>query len=102
MAPIKTRVKWLPEALGDVERLHRFLHEKNPRAALRAAKAILEGSKFLKSAPHAARPMQDDTGRREWFVPFGAGAYVLRYKLEGDDTAVIIRVWHSRENREDV
>ena len=103
MAPIKRvkQIKWLPEALGDVERLHKFLREKNPRAAARAAKAILDGAKFLKSAPQAGRPMPDDTGRREWFISFGAGSYVLRYMLEDGDTAVIIRVWHSREEQGD-
>ncbi len=44
--------------------------------------------------------MADETGRRDLFVAFGAGAYVLRYLLEDKKQAVIIvRVWHSRENR---
>ncbi len=43
--------------------------------------------------------MDDDTGRREWVVPFGAGAFVLRYMRDENDTVVIIRVWHSKENR---
>ena len=40
--------------------------------------------------------MDDDTGRRELVVPFGAGAYVLRYRVHRD-TVIIIRVWHNRE-----
>ena len=91
-------VKWLPEALMDIERLHAFLHKKSPDAAARAAKAILHATELLKTAPSAGRPMQDDTGRREWFVSFGAGSYVLRYMLDNDET-VIIRVWHSKKNR---
>jgi len=43
--------------------------------------------------------MSDNTGRRELFMPFGAGAYVLRYMLENNDTVVIIRVWHTKEDR---
>ena len=31
-------------------------------------------------------------------IPFGAGAYVLRYRVH-DDTVVVIRVWHNREAR---
>jgi plasmid stabilization system protein ParE len=42
--------------------------------------------------------MDDETERREISVPFGAGAYVLRYRLH-DETIVVIRVWHSREAR---
>ncbi len=43
--------------------------------------------------------MNDGTGRRELFIPFGPGAYVLRYIFD-QDIVVIIRAWHSRENRE--
>ncbi len=95
-----SKIKWLPEALADVERLHAFLKDKNPQAAARAARAILEGAELLKTSPDIGRPMQDDTQRRELFIPFAAGSYVLRYKREDEDTAVIIRVWHSRENRD--
>lgn len=42
--------------------------------------------------------MNDDTDRREIFLAFGAGAYVLRYRIDGD-TVVILRTWHSREKR---
>ena len=43
--------------------------------------------------------MDDDTGRRELVVSFGAGAYVLRYMRDENDTVVLIRVWHSKEKR---
>lgn len=93
-------VVWLPAALEDVERLHQFLSEKSPAAAMRAAQTILEGARLLEAAPAAGRPMSDETGRRELFMAFGAGAYVLRYQIDPMDTVVVIRVWHSRENRE--
>jgi plasmid stabilization system protein ParE len=41
--------------------------------------------------------MQDGLGR-ELYLLFAGGAYILRYRLE-DDTVVIIRVWHGREQR---
>lgn len=44
--------------------------------------------------------MDDDTGRREIFAAFGAGAYVLRYRINAHGEVVVIRVWHSRELRE--
>ncbi len=90
---------WLPEALEDIERLHDFLKEKSPQAAARAAKAIVDGARILEGAPEAGRPMNDETERRELFVRFGAGAYVLRYRLDAAGTVVVIRVWHSREER---
>jgi plasmid stabilization system protein ParE len=92
-------VKWLAEAIVDFERLFMFLENKDTNAAARVANCILKGSSILKSSPRIGRPMSDDTGRRELFVNFGAGAYVLRYILENDNSVVIIRVWHSKENR---
>ncbi len=94
-----TTVKWLPEAVSDIERLHSFLKGKSPEAASRAAQTILKAAILLQSTPHIGRPMPDETGRRELFVPFGAGAYVLRYIQEDKNTVVVIRVWHSREDR---
>ena len=93
------RVLWLPEALEDVERLYRFLIERDSRATERAMRAISSGAERLQDLPEAGRPMADETARRELFVPFGAGAYVLRYRIH-HDSVVIIRVWHSREARE--
>ena len=37
----------------------------------------------------------DETDRRDLVVPFGAGAYALRYRID-HDAVVVIRVWHSR------
>jgi plasmid stabilization system protein ParE len=93
------QVKWLPEALADVKRLYEFLCEKSPDAASRAARVILDGAELLKSLPEVGRPMNDDTGRRELLLSFGAGAFVLRYIWDKEDAVVIIRVWHSKENR---
>ncbi len=42
--------------------------------------------------------MADSTQRRELFIPFGSGFYVLRYFLTSD-TVIIVRVWHGREDR---
>ena len=93
-----THVLWLPEALADVERLHDFLVRKDPTVAARAVRAILDGAGRLQELPELGRPLADGTDRRELVVRFGAGAYVLRYRIDRD-AAVIIRVWHSREAR---
>ena len=93
------RILWLPEALVDLERLYDFLLvEREPAAAERAIRTIEDGADRLGEWPERGRAMDDDTGRRELVVPFGAGAYVLRYRLY-QDTVVILRVWHNREER---
>lgn len=90
-------MKWLPEALEDLERLHQFLMSAGPDAAQRAAAAILEGADQLEANPMIGR--LHEHGAREWFIPFGVAAYVLRYRLDEEGNPVVIRVWHSREER---
>ncbi len=92
-----SQIKWLPEALADIERLHAFLSEKNPQAMARAIRVILDGANQLVETPRLGRLMPDESERRELFLPFAAAAYVLRYRLDGENP-VIIRVWHCREN----
>ena len=93
------KVVWLPEARDDIQRLYEFLIDKDPRAAEQAARAIQLGGRRLEELPRIGRRMDDDTERRELFIPFGAGAYVLRYRIH-HDIVVVIRVWHSREARD--
>ena len=92
------KLVWLPESADDVERLFHFLVGKNPSAAGRAMRTILQGADGLLEHPEAGVPLGDGTGRRELYLPFGAGAYVLRYRIHYEDV-VIVRVWHSRESR---
>jgi len=91
-------VIWLPAALDDFARLYAFLVDKNPDAARRAAETLRGGARLLAAHPDIGQLMDDETGRRELFQAFGAGAYVLRYLIE-DQTVIIIRVWHSLERR---
>lgn len=93
-------IKWLPEAITDWHRLHSFLKELDQKAAENTAGRILEGIQLLKAAPRLGRPTSaDDKERRELFMSFGAGSYVIRYRFENKDDVVIIRIWHSKENR---
>lgn len=90
-------LKWLPEAVEDLERLHRFLADRSGAAAQRAAAAILEGADHLIQHPELGRPLTG--GRREQVIRFGVGSYVLRYRVEDEGSVVVVRVWHSREDR---
>ena len=90
------KLVWLRAARDDIQRLFDFLIEKDPAAALRMLNKIRVGAETLLEFPRAGNRMDDDTGRRELFVPFGVGAYVLRYRLSGE-ALVVILVWHSRE-----
>ena len=92
------RLVWLPEAQADIQCRYNFLRARDPMAAERAIRAMQLGAQRLLEFPHLGRRMDDETERREVSVPFGAGAYVLRYRMH-DATIVVLRVWHSREER---
>jgi plasmid stabilization system protein ParE len=49
-------VIWLPEAVADVERLYRFLADKNPQAARNAALCIQAAARQLETFPEIGRP----------------------------------------------
>jgi plasmid stabilization system protein ParE len=88
-------------ALDDLKRLHLFLNERSPLAAGRAALSIVQAIDALREFPERGRP--STTGSlREFVIPFGHSAYLVRYAVLRDrEELVILRVWHSRENRED-
>ena len=88
---------WAPSALQDVQRVYRFLAEKNIDAAKRAAKAIREGVKILANRPEIGRPVEEmEPEYREWLIDFGDTGYIALYRYDGR-TAVILAVRHQKE-----
>ncbi len=75
----------------DLDRLYEFLIENDAsiRTADRAILDIRDSAKSLLDNPEIGTEICDETGRREWSVSFGKGAYVLRYMP--DYEAKIIR-----------
>lgn len=91
------RLIWSPPALLDIQRLYRFLAEKNIDAAKRAVKAIREGVKVIAQQPGMGRPVQDmEPQYREWLIDFGDSGYIALYRYDGQ-TAVILAVRHQKE-----
>ena len=52
------QLRWSPPALADVQRLYRFLAEKNALAARKAVSAIRTGVNILARQPEAGRPVE--------------------------------------------
>lgn len=92
-----SRLIWTPAALVDVQRLYRFLAERDAEAAQRVVKAIRSGMKILAHQPRLGRPVEDmDAEYREWVIGFGSSGYVALYRIDADVVAVLA-VRHQRE-----
>ncbi len=91
-------LKWLPEALDDLKRLHAFIEPHSPDAASSAVNTLIEAAESLQEFPEKGKPWELEMGFRELPVKFGARGYVIRYQLH-DDQVIIVRVWHSLEDR---
>lgn len=88
---------WTPRALADLDRLHRFLAERDPQAARRAVGAIREGLRLLEARPEAGRPAEGlDPPFRERWIAFGGGGYLALYRLDGP-RVVVLALRHGRE-----
>ena len=91
------RLIWSPPALQDVQRLYRFLAEKNIDAARRAVKALRQGVKLIAHQPGIGRPADEmEPQYREWLIGFGDSGYIALYRFDGK-TAVILAVRHQKE-----
>ncbi len=83
-------------AAANLERLHRFLADKNPDAAARAVKAIVDGLASLARFPLLGPVDPDRPDARQLFIRFGAAGYVARYRVR-DDTVTVLVIRHMRE-----
>jgi len=88
-------LKWTPQSMRDVARLHGFLTSRNKDAAQRAIRAIGQGAWSLSRFPEAGRPIEglaDDF--REWVIEFGGGAYVAQYRFDSSEVVILaVRAW---------
>ena len=90
-------VRLAPAARQDIERLTDYLVLRSERAAARAADVITSAVLSLGEFSERGRPAKEP-GWRELIVPFGRGAYVIRYRVEGE-TVFVTRIHHGREDR---
>jgi plasmid stabilization system protein ParE len=91
-----SKIVWLPAASRDVARLRDFLTSKNPLAAQRAAKRIIEGVMILKDHSGAGTPEDKLSDYCDLTLSFGSGDYIIRYREE-PERVTIIRLRHSKE-----
>jgi plasmid stabilization system protein ParE len=92
------RVTVTAGAAAGLERCRRFLAEKNPRTARRAADAIKQALTGLGEYPDIGRPYPQAPGLRELLVAFGDSGYVALYRHEPAEDAVFVLAFrHQKE-----
>ncbi|MGF9692002.1 type II toxin-antitoxin system RelE/ParE family toxin [Rhizobium sp. 0TCS1.26] len=68
------KIRFLPEADQDIDRLYSFLARQNSSAARKAMLAIDNAIDRLQQNPHIGALMRERTGDRQLFIPFGNSA----------------------------
>jgi plasmid stabilization system protein ParE len=85
-------------AAQGLERCRRFLGNKNPQAAKRAAQAIAHQFTLLETEPDIGRPFHGVPEWRELIIPFGDSGYVALYHIDVEaDSVLIIAFRHQKE-----
>jgi len=90
------RIKWLSASERDLVRLHTLLKDVSPRAATNRVRAIGAAVRKLPEHPRIGHTLDE-------FQPREVRALVVddcevRYELKAD-TIIILRIWHTREDR---
>jgi plasmid stabilization system protein ParE len=85
-----------PGALADIDRLDRFLRDRNPAAANRLLDTFTTAFVRLAENPLDS-PLNLSSMLRARIVPFGRRGYVCLYAVRGR-TVIVVRLFHTREN----
>lgn len=89
-------IKWSPEAVKDISRLHTFSSEANPLAAAQAVQKLTAVPEVLLTNPRIGEKLFEFEPKevRRLLV----GQYEIRYQVERN-SIFIARIWHTRETR---
>ncbi len=92
------RVRYTKAAREDLQRLYKFLLDRDLEAARRAREAIGKSIEFLCDFPFSCRKAAPDNPfLREVIIPFGSGGYVALFEIEDNETVTILAIRHQRE-----
>lgn len=99
---MKFRVRFSRAARDDLEQLHDFILERDPRAfdlAERAVDAIEAATHTLERFPFACRTAEGASPlHRELVITLGADGYVALFEIDDAQTVTILAVRHQRED----
>ena len=87
------KLRWLSSALLELDRVHQFIAQENPKAAKQVFTRIRGSTKNLKRFPESGRIGQVP-GTRELVVT--NLPYIVLYRVSGD-VVEILRVFHTSQ-----
>jgi toxin ParE1/3/4 len=93
------KLEWSAAALADLNRFGAFLHERHPRLAKIIAAEIQNKAQILAEHPLIGRAIEGRSEYRELILDVANAMYIFRYAFDGE-RLVMLRVFHSREQRE--
>ena len=85
------RIRWSPEAAGDLERIVRRIQKDNPSAA----NTIYEGVTSLKDFPHRGRSGRIEGSRELVLAPL---PYIAVYRVK-EQSIEVLRIYHAAQDR---
>lgn len=90
------KLRYTPQAVGDLQPLHDFVAPKNPLAARKIAIEIQDAANRLKIFPKIGLPVSASP-HPDSFRDLYIGNYTIRYKIESPDLIYVLRIWHNKE-----
>ncbi|RAM50976.1 MAG: type II toxin-antitoxin system RelE/ParE family toxin [Hapalosiphonaceae cyanobacterium JJU2] len=84
------QIKWLKKALRNIEQIHEYIAQDNPRAAISVTLKIQQAVNQLANTPYIGREGRVE-GTRELVIL--QTPYIVIYRVKGD-TVQVIRILH--------
>jgi addiction module RelE/StbE family toxin len=91
-------LEWSVEALADLDRFAKFLHQEHPRLAAIVAEEIITKAASLVEHPLMGQPIAGHGEYRQVVLRVLNADYVFQYHV-GEGRLTMLRVFHGRERR---
>lgn len=92
------KIEWSADALADLDRFARFLHDRFPDLAPIVAREIIAKASALADHPQLGHPIEGHAFYRQIVMQVLNANYVFQYRVDGE-RIVMLRVFHGREKR---
>jgi toxin ParE1/3/4 len=89
-------IVWLDSAVNDLVRLRAFVATHNPKAAKKVAETLKKSVSLLEKLPFSGKPVMDLPDYRDVYARFGAGGFVIRYRVT-EEQVYVVHIRHYRE-----